>query len=113
MQIESFLLGACGGFSLEIVKLYHRYGQDKIEDFNNYVKSWAYVILAISLIFISGFIAAVINSQGSASQFQVVITGIAARSIIREAASAGIANKGPSLGGQQAKIKSTIRHFFL
>jgi hypothetical protein len=96
-----FLLGMAGAACLEIFKLYEYKAKLAEKKYQKLMRSIPFWGVVAAMLCASGFIAWVFNSQiPNIPPLPVVCTGIAARSIVREAAAVGVARSGTKLGDE-------------
>src|SRR5687768_597441 len=80
---ELFGLGAAGALSFEILRAYEMYGKVRTNRFKVIYYSPLFWVVTSGMILVSGFLALAINSGiTEASMWQVVISGIGARSLV-------------------------------
>lgn len=97
---EFFVIGAMGGASVELMKLYEYRGKLTTCRFQKLLRSPLYWAAIGAMIAVSGFVAWAVNaSSSSVNAWQLVLTGIAAHTIIRDVAAAKEANAPTKLGG--------------
>jgi len=107
---EGFLLGALGAAAMELIKLYERYETMKLGRFKAMVRSGLFWGVEAGLVLGSGFLAWAMHAQAEKLVFwQVVMTGIAARTIARESLTIQQAGAETKLGGETV----TLRDIFL
>lgn len=103
MNYSDFLsalpLGMAGAAAFELLKLYDMRGRISESKFNKIIRSPMFWSIVAGMLAASGFIAWTINDGNpNASAWQVVISGIAARSFIRETVGATVVNRPLKIG---------------
>lgn len=97
-------LGSGGAASMEVLKLYelfHKIGKRRL---GNMVGSPMYWAVVLGMVLASGFVAWAFNADAKETAvWRVVLSGIAARSIVREAIAAKMAAASPTLGESPIK----------
>jgi hypothetical protein len=94
-----FLIGAMGGASVELLKLYEYRHTLSARKYMRLWRSPVYWAAILAMITVSGFTAWAVNASSSGvNPWQLVLTGIAARTLIREVASAKVASSPTTLG---------------
>lgn len=116
---EFLIYGAAGAASLELLKLYDYKEKLSARKYRGLLRSWLFWLTVLGMIFASGFIAWAMNAERpDASIWQVVVTGIAARTIVREIATAKEAASPTKLGGalrtedEEKSAPPTLRDIF-
>ncbi|MEM7243842.1 MAG: hypothetical protein AAF533_00785 [Acidobacteriota bacterium] len=110
---EYGLLGAAGAASLELLKLYEYRGKLQASTYRRQVRSAAFWLVVLGMLVASGFIAwAVHAGRQGVLAWHVVITGIAARSVIRSAVAARVAHEPTALGVSDV-AEPSLRRVFL
>jgi hypothetical protein len=111
---EFFVYGAAGAASLELLKVYDY--RDKFDPGKYYklLKSGLYWGIVIGMLLASGFIAWAANAEkAGVAIWQVVVTGIAARSIVRELGTVKEATSPTTLGASEpAQKRVSLRDVF-
>ena len=99
---EYFLLGAAGAFSLEALKLYELRARLSSKKFRMLSRSWLFWGVVLAMLAASGFVAwAMFADAEGATVWHVVMTGMAARSIVREIGAARVATRPATLGAAE------------
>ena len=97
-----FSLGAAGALAGEALKIYEYRGKLTTKKYRQLAKSPLFWSVVTGMLMASGFIAWVVNTGTSATQLQVVLTGIGARGMVRGVAEAGTAQRSVQLGASDA-----------
>lgn len=107
MFAEYFLLGIGGALSVEILKLYEMMGKIDSDRFKAILSSRIYWLMLLLMACASGFIAWGINAGAeSATVWQVIISGIGARTIVSKPVELNVAHKNTELGvGSKVSLK--------
>ncbi|KAI9134029.1 hypothetical protein [Acaryochloris sp. CCMEE 5410] len=99
MFIERFWLGFVGAIVFEIIKLYEMMGKLESKKFRSIMTSKIYWIMIIMMAAASGFIAWGINDgYDNVSTWQVIMSGIGARTLVTKPIELNIAHKNTELG---------------
>ena len=99
---EYFLLGAAGALSLEILKLYELRARLSLKKYRMLWRSWLFWLVVIGMLASSGFVAwAMFADAEDATVWHVVMTGMAARSIVREIGAARTAARPTTLSAAE------------
>ena len=97
--IKYGLLGFGGALSVEIFRLYEMMGKQEAEKFKMIIRSGIYWLMTFSMAVACGFVAWAINTGvDSASVWQVVISGVGARTLMAKPFELGAAHSEPKLG---------------
>lgn len=110
---EYFIDGMLGAGSLELLKLYEYRGKLRAENYRRLLQSYIFWSIVAGMLAASGFIAWAVHADSTNPHiWEVVVTSIAARSIVRELSAAKTAATPTKLGpvSQEASI---IRDIFL
>jgi hypothetical protein len=112
---ELFVYGAAGAASLELIKLREYFGRVSRRKFESLIHSNLFWIAVGGLVIASGFLAWAMHAQSeNVKIWQVVVTGMAARSVVRDLLAMQQANKSTRLGeAQDGPPKVTLRDVFL
>ncbi|KAA3658015.1 MAG: hypothetical protein DWQ04_26395 [Chloroflexi bacterium] len=98
-----FILGFGGAAALELLKLYDYRGKLTKKKYNKLMKSFSFWVVVLGMLVASGFIAWAFHAGSQDLRiWNVVMTGMAARSIVREAVSAQVVNASTKLGDQDS-----------
>ena len=99
---EYLFLGACGAAAFELLKIWDYRGKLKPQKFERLIRSPMFWSILLGMLVASGFFAWVFNVNagyvGNEAIKPVVLTGIAARTILREVTAAGMTYKSEALG---------------
>ena len=101
------LLGFAGALAVEILRLYELMGKQGEERFKMTLRSGVYWFMTFSMAVASGFFAWAINSEvNSASVWQIVVTGVGARTLLVKPFELRAARAEPKLGsGNQISLR--------
>jgi hypothetical protein len=96
---EYFVLGAAGASSLESLKLYELRLRLSLKKYRLLARSAPFWLVVVGMLAASGFVAWAmhVDTEG-ATVWHVVMTGMAARSIVREIGAARAATRPATLG---------------
>jgi hypothetical protein len=95
---RDFFIGAAGSGAFELLKLYQLRGKLDARTYHSLLRKGWYWTIVIGFLAASGFIAWAYNSGKPVTPWELVITGVAARSLAREGSAALVASKAPTLG---------------
>lgn len=110
---EYFILGFAGAASAEALKVYELRGKLSTATYQAALRSPLFWAVIFAMLCASGFIAWAVNAYTELAPWQVVLSGIGARSLIRTPAQAKSANRGAHLGGASgAPDKFVLRDLF-
>jgi hypothetical protein len=110
---EFIAYGALGAASLELFKLYEYRGKLHLKKFQKLVRSPLFWLVVFGMLCAAGFIAWAMNmNRDGVSVWEVVVTGIAARSIVRELLAAKEAQS-PIKLGEDSTDKVTVKDIFV
>ena len=110
---QSFLLGSGGAAASELLKLYELRGKLSTKRYRAMLRSPLWWFVVAGMLMASGFIAWAINAgQPSATPLQIVMTGIAARSIVRGVAESKTANAAQRLGAGAESDDGSLADMF-
>ncbi len=111
-HFEYFFLGAAGAASLEILKLYEFHARLTQKKFQALVRSPLFWGVIVGMLAASGFIAWALNvdTQG-VTVWHVVMTGMAARSIVREIGTSRAAMSSARVGASDEE-RITLKDIF-
>jgi hypothetical protein len=110
--LHHFILGAGGAAAFEALKLWDLHGKLGEERFLRLLRSFSLWIPLVLMLAASGFLTwAFYDGDAKAKTWNLVVTGIAIRTLVREVASAGFANSKRMLGGAKPGEPS-VRDFF-
>jgi hypothetical protein len=108
--MEHFLIGATGAIAFEFLKLYERMEKLEADRFQLMVTSRLYWVIVGLMAIASGFVAWGINATAQdATIWQVIISGIGARSLVSKPIEIHVARKNTDLGGDSSQ---TFRDMF-
>lgn len=109
-MMEHFLLGFGGAIAVEIMKLYEMMGNTEAQKFKKIISSLIYWIMMLLMAVASGFIAWGINDGvETATVWQVIISGVGARTLVTKPIELNIAHKNTELGN---KDKVTLKDIY-
>ena len=112
-HLEYFFLGAAGAASLEILKLYQFHARLTQKKFQALARSPLFWSVVLGMLAASGFIAWAMNiDTQDTTVWYVVMTGMAARSIVREIGATQTAMDSVKLGLAD-KEHITLKDVFL
>jgi hypothetical protein len=112
-HIEYVAYGALGAASLELLKLYEYRGKLRADRFRRLIRSGMFWSIVTGMLAASGFIAWAMHADSPDSRiWTVVITGIAARSIVRELGAAKVTAAPIKLGPAESD-QASLREIFL
>ena len=94
-----FLIGAAGAAAYELLRLYVLMGKLPKRKFVAMIRSPLYTSITLGLIVASGFIAWGINANADPTPWQLIMSGIGARSLVSKPAEIHFAKGGATLGG--------------
>lgn len=110
MMLEYISLGFGGAIAVEILKLYEKMGTLPGRKFRAILFSKIYWIMIILMAIASGFIAWGINSASEAATvWQVIISGIGARTLVAKPIELNVAHSNVELGDNN---KITLRDIY-
>lgn len=102
-----FGIGLLGGFCLQFISLYKKYGQEPEDVFKKLLKSPVYWVFSIGMILVSGIVAWVLYSDAvQTSKIAVFTSGVAARSIL-EGVISGVVQNSSTVAGD-SKLRSFL-----
>lgn len=96
--LDYFFLGAAGAACAEMLKLYELRGKLSSKKYQSALRSPLFWIVTLGMLVASGFIAWAVNSLTQLAPWQIVLSGIGARSLIRAPLEARTANPPARLG---------------
>ena len=112
-HIEYALYGACGAASLELLKLYEYRAKLRADRFRRVCKSPMFWSIVTGMLAASGFVSWAMHAESSDVRiWNIVVTGIAARTIVRELTATKVAAKTLKLGADDTEAP-TLREIFL
>lgn len=92
-------IGAAGAGALELLKLYELRGKMNLVKYQKQMRSPVFWAIVVGMLLASGFIAWAFHEGATdVSAWSVVITGVAARSVIHGALAARAANGAVTMG---------------
>jgi hypothetical protein len=100
--VEYFLLGCSGAACAEILKVYELRGKLSLKKYQTALRSPVFWAVTFGMLIASGFIAWSVNALSQLAPWQVVLSGIGARALIRAPVEAHTANPKARLGGNSA-----------
>ncbi len=101
MILEYLMLGFCGAMAVEILKLYEMMGNIEASKFKAILLSRIYWLMTFLMAIASGFIAWGINSNvESATIWQVIISGVGARTLVTKPIELKVAHSNTELGSE-------------
>jgi hypothetical protein len=98
-----FALGSLGAAAAELLKLYELRGKWASRKFVSAMKSPVFWCVVAGMLAASGFIAWAINADTKLGPWQVVLSGIGARSLIRAPLQSAHANQASTLGEKTSR----------
>lgn len=115
MQHPEFIFyGICGAASLEMLKAYEYRAKLNLKKFQKLIRSPLFWSVVAGMLLASGFIAWAANVDRTEVRiWEVVATGIAARSIIRDVFASKEASKPTKLGNDTAIDSINMKDIFL
>lgn len=112
--IEYFALGFAGASAAELLKVYELRGKLATAKYRATLRSPLFWLVLLGMLASSGFIAWAVNATTQLAPWQVVLSGIGARSLIRAPIQAQTANRRTHLGGTSAsEARFHVRDMFL
>ena len=111
---EYFVLGLAGAASLELLRLYRKRDElrkeaGKFEDLLRSPLNW---LIVAGMLVASGFVAWALNTDaGTATTWQVVLSGMAARAIARDTSAIGLGPEKVPLGSSEGSKITLQREF--
>lgn len=96
--LEYFVLGFVGAAAAELLKVYELRGKLSSAKYRAALQSPLFWLVVCGMLSASGFIAWAVNATTQLAPWQVVLSGIGARSLIRAPIQAGSANRRTKLG---------------
>jgi len=107
-----FLLGSGGAIALELLKLYEYRGKLTQKKYKKLMKSYLFWGVVLGMVLASGFIAWALHAESKDSTvWNVVMTGIAARSLVREIGAVRVSNSTTKLGEEEQE-KISMKDIF-
>jgi hypothetical protein len=103
-----FLIGAGGAAAYELLRLYVLMGKLPKRKFMAMIRSPLYVSVTFGLVVASGFIAWGINANADPTPWQLIMSGIGARSLVSKPAEIHFAKGGATLGGSAPDMAPAI-----
>lgn len=113
MNVFQFvLLGSLGATSVELLKLYENRGKLPQKKYQALARSQLFWLVTMGMLLSSGFIAWAVHADREGVRiWDIVITGIAARSVVRGAVASKVANSRTNLGVHESPV--SVRDIFL
>lgn len=110
---DYFFLGAIGAACAEMLKIYELRGKLSSKKYQSALRSPLFWSVTFGMLFASGFIAWAVNSLTQLAPWQIVLSGIGARSLVRAPLEARTANPPARLGAShEAEQKFQIGDLF-
>ena len=103
-----FLIGAAGAAAYELLRLYMLMGKLPKRKFMALIGSPLYAWITLGLVVASGFIAWGINANTDPTPWQLIMSGIGARSLVSKPAEIHFSKAGATLGGPASDIAPAI-----
>jgi hypothetical protein len=94
-----FGVGVAAAASVELLKIYELRGKLASKRYAALLRAPLFWTVVAGMLVASGFIAWAANAESDASVWQIVLSAIGARSLIRGTAEMRVANRSISLGG--------------
>lgn len=101
--VEYFLVGSAGAAAAELIKLYELRGKWSSVKFKSAVRSPLFWAIVAGMLAASGFIAWSANAASVVAPWQLVLSGVGARALIRAPAELSAANQRMRLGSKDPR----------
>ena len=105
--IQAISIGCFGALCVELLYLYERRGRFGRKKIPLFLKSVWYWVLTIAFVIISGIVAWMFNTDNLTTK-TLFISGIGARSIIKNIMTSGSVNTNMTLGDDEITIKDIL-----
>lgn len=109
---EYFVLGASGAAAAELLKLYELRSKWDEPKYSAAIRSPIFWLIVLGMLAASGFIAWAMNATTDLAPWQVVLSGIGARTLIRSPVQASVSRQKMKLGAPREVLAFAARDLF-